>query len=122
MRPRSGVLPASWGAETSGACLVLGLTVIHSTRSAVLDADSHSDLAPGSIFLTLQAPPVDRRYRQGAVVEKGADIVDRLTGVPPELRRGVTQDLDACGSSPNRLLGGSRSDKCHYLVAAWSHD
>ena len=81
---------------TLGKALILWWRLTGSS----LHPDGLRHLPPSPVLLPLQPPQVDRRHRQRAVVEEPADLLHRLSRVPPQLGRRVAQDVDAGRGQP----------------------
>jgi len=64
-------------------------------RPSLFDPDRFSHLAPDSILLALVTAQADPGHREARVVEKRADLLDRLAGVSAELGRRMAEDVDA---------------------------
>src|SRR5450759_953060 len=60
-----------------------------------LDADRLGYIAPRAVLDALEPAQIHGRHGETGVIEERADVLDRLTRVPPQLRRGVPQDVDA---------------------------
>jgi hypothetical protein len=59
-----------------------------------LDADRLGCFAPRAVLDALEPAQVDGRRGKVGVVQEGRHLLDRLTRVPPKLRRRVPQDVE----------------------------
>jgi hypothetical protein len=63
------------------------------TKRLVANADGFCHSTPAMVLLPLQAPQIDSRYCQRAVVQEAGDILDTLSGVAPKLGGRVAKDV-----------------------------
>jgi len=82
--------------------LFLRITLLE-TNNRLRDTDGRRHLLPSRISIPFQLPEVYRGHREGGVVQEAADLLNRLTSLPPELGCRVAEDVDAGLRQPRRL-------------------
>ena len=58
---------------------------------------------PGSVPVPLKLSEIYRRYLQRTVVQKATYLLDRLTGLPPQLGYRMAEDVDARWTKTRRF-------------------
>ena len=106
MRLLIGQLPLSIAYSGTSAVGLLLTTaprfngIVGATRS---DPDRRGHRRPAPVFLALQPPQILRRRCQVAVIEEPRHVFNRFTGISPQLRCRVPEDVHAACRQSGQL-------------------